>query len=139
MIPIAGLQKAKGYVAENSPHNYPSDLSPEFPLGPVGKSVMFVGASLQAAQLNDKYIVSVTRDGPSGEMLLEALPIAPLPMKLDEIWSEFDFQGGGPAARRSDRNCGRPRRDRNRRERHARRGGVRRERVPGPRPRCGST
>ena len=97
MIPVVGLQKAKGYVPDNSPHNYPSDLSPEFPLGPVGKSVMFVGASLQAAQLNDKYIVSVTRDGPSGEMLLEALPIAPLPMKLDEIWSEFDFQGGGPA------------------------------------------
>lgn len=96
MIPIAGLQKAVAYLPDNSPHNYPSDLSPEYPLGPVGKSVMFVGASLFADRLDDKFIVSVTRDAASGSLNLEALPITPLPMKLDQIWSEFDFKGGGP-------------------------------------------
>ena len=96
MIPIAGLQKAVAFLPGNSPHNYPSDLSPEYPLGPVGKSVMFVGASLFADRLDDKFIVSVTRDAASGSLNLEALPITPLPMKLDQIWSEFDFRGGGP-------------------------------------------
>jgi hypothetical protein len=96
MIPIAGMQKAVAYLPNNSPRNYPSDLSPEFPLGPVGKSVMFVGASLFADRLNDKFLVSITRDAASGSLNLEALPITPLPMKLDQIWSEFDFQGGGP-------------------------------------------
>ncbi len=96
MIPVAGLNKAVVYTPENSPKNYPSDLSPEFPLGPVGKAVMFVGASLHADRLNDKFLVSLTRDAKSGKLNLEALPVAPLPMKLDQIWSEFDFEGGGP-------------------------------------------
>ena len=100
MIPIAGLQKAVAYLPDNSPHNYPSDLSPEYPLGPVGKSVMFVGASLFADRLDDKFIVSVTRDAASGSLNLEALPITPLPMKLDQIWSEYDFEGGGPKGTR---------------------------------------
>jgi len=95
MIPVAGLHKAVAYVPENSPKN-PSDLAPEFPLGPVGKSVMFVGASLHADRLNDKFLVSLTRDARSGSLNLEALPVAPLPMKLDQIWSEFDFEGGEP-------------------------------------------
>ena len=98
MIPIASLQKAIDYTPTNSPHGYPSDLSPEYPLGPVGKSVMFVGQSLHADRLNDKMLVSLTRDAASGSLNLEALPITPLPMKLDQIWSEFDFKGGGPAA-----------------------------------------
>jgi hypothetical protein len=96
MIPVAGMQKAVAYLPENSPKNYPSDLSPEYPLGPVGKGVMFVGASLRADKLNDKFLVSLTRDTQSGALNLEALPIEPLPMKLDQIWSEFDFKGGGP-------------------------------------------
>ncbi len=98
MIPIAGIQKAVVYLPENSPHNYPSDLSPEYPLGPVGKSVMFVGSSVMADRLNDNYLVSLTRDASSGSLNLEGLPITPLPMKLDKIWSEFDFNGGGPKA-----------------------------------------
>ena len=97
MIPIAGLNKAKVYTAENSPKDFQSDISPEYPLGPVGKSVMFIGASLHADALNDKYIVSLTRDTASGSLNLEALPFAPIPMKLDEIWSEFDFPGGDMA------------------------------------------
>ena len=97
MIPIAGLSKAKVYLPDNSPKGFPSDISPEYPLGPVGKSVMFVGASLHADALNAKFLVSLTRDANSGSLHLEALPIAPLPMKLDEIWSEYDFPGGDGA------------------------------------------
>ncbi len=100
MIPVAGLHKAVAYLPENSPHPRPFDLHPEYPLGPVGKSVMFVGASLHADRLNDNFLVSLTRDAPSGALNLEALPIAPLPMKLDQIWSEFDFQGGGPTGKK---------------------------------------
>lgn len=98
MMPVAALQKAVVYLPDNSPKNYPSDLSPEYPLGPVGKSVMFVGASLMADRLDDKFLVSLTRNARSGALELEALPISPLPMKLDQIWSEFDFAGGGPQA-----------------------------------------
>lgn len=96
MIPVAGLSKAVGYLPANAPKGYPSDLSPEYPLGPVGKGVMFIGASLYADLLNDKFFVSVTRDAASGKLNLEAIPTFPLPMKLDQIWSEFDFKGGGP-------------------------------------------
>ncbi len=98
MIPVAGLQKAVAYLPDNSPKNYPSDMSPEYPLGPVGKGVMFVGSSLFADRLDDKFLVSLTRDAASGALRLEALPVAPLPMRLDTIWSEFDFPGGGPQA-----------------------------------------
>ena len=97
MIPIAGLNKAKVYTPANSPKNFQSDISPEYPLGPVGKSVMLIGASLHADALNDKFLVSLTRDAASGSLNLEALPIAPIPMKLDQIWSEFDFPGGDMA------------------------------------------
>jgi len=95
-IPLAGFSKAVSYTPDNSPKGYPSDISPEYPIGPVGKAVMFVGASLHADALNDKFLVSLTRDAESGNLNLEALPVAPLPMKLDRIWSEFDFPGGGP-------------------------------------------
>ena len=99
IIPISGLQGAKVYT-ENPPKPYAFDMSPEYPLGPVGKGVMFVGALLRADLLNSKYFVSLTRDAASGALNLESLPTAPLPMRLDTIWSEFDFQGGGPVASR---------------------------------------
>lgn len=98
MVPIDGLSKTVGYTPANSPKGYPSDISPEYPLGPVGKAVMFVGSSLHADALNEKFLVSLTRDANSGNLNLEALPIEPLPMKLDQIWSEFDFPGGGMGA-----------------------------------------
>lgn len=93
IIPISGFQNAATYSPENSPNHYRTDMSDEFPLGPVGKEVMFVGSSLRADLLNDKYLVSLTRDALSGNLNLEALPTSPLPIKLDQIWSEFDFEG----------------------------------------------
>ncbi|WP_144160586.1 hypothetical protein [Paraburkholderia sp. BCC1885] len=96
MIPISGLQKAMAYLPDNSPHGGVGDWRPEYPLGPVGKSLMFVGSSLFADKLDDKFLVSVTRDANSGSLNLEAVPTFPLPIKLDQIWAEFDFQGRGP-------------------------------------------
>jgi hypothetical protein len=92
-LPISGLQNAKVYNAENSPHHFQMDTSPPYPLGAVGKAVLFWGASLRADLLNEKFLISLTRDTQSGDLNLEALPIFPLPMKLDQMWSEYDFKG----------------------------------------------
>jgi hypothetical protein len=100
MIPISGLQKALTYLPENSPHGGVGDWRPEYPLGPVGKSLMFVGSSLFADKLDDNYMVSVTRDAPSGSLNLQAVLTVPLPVNnLGEIWAEQDFEGGGPDAK----------------------------------------
>ena len=97
MIPISGLQKAAAYLPDNSPHGGVGDWRPEYPLGPVGKSLMFIGSSLFADKLDDKYLVSVTRDAPSGSLNLQATLTFPLPVNnLDEVWAEQDFKGGGP-------------------------------------------
>jgi hypothetical protein len=100
MIPISGLQKAVTYLPENSPHGGVGDWRPEYPLGPVGKSLMFIGSSLFADKLDDNYLVSVTRDAPSGSLNLQAVLTFPLPVNnLGEIWAEQDFKGGGPGAK----------------------------------------
>jgi hypothetical protein len=97
IIPIGGLQKAVAYLPDNSPHGGVFDWRPEYPLGPVGKAVMFIGSSLFADKLDDKYLVSVTRDAPSGSLNLQAALTFPLPVNnLDEVWAEQDFKGGGP-------------------------------------------
>jgi hypothetical protein len=97
MIPISGLQKAVAYLPDNSPHGGVGDWRPEYPLGPVGKSLMFIGSSLFADKLDDKYLVSVTRDAISGSLNLQATLTFPLPVNnLDEVWAEYDFKGGGP-------------------------------------------
>jgi hypothetical protein len=95
VIPIAGLNGATAYTPHNSPSHPRIDTSPEFPLGPVGKEVMFVGSSLRADLLNEHFFVSLTRDPASGDLNLEALPTFPLPMKADQIWTEFDFPEPG--------------------------------------------
>jgi hypothetical protein len=100
MIPISGLQKAVAYLPENSPHGGVGDWRPEYPLGPVGKSLMFIGSSLFADKLDDNYLVSVTRDAPTGSLNLQAVLTFPLPINnLGEVWAEQDFKGGGPAGK----------------------------------------
>ena len=63
-----------------------------FPMGPVGRTVMFVGSSLQADLLNDEFFVSLTRDPYSGSLNLESLP-AMFPITLHHLYSEYDFPG----------------------------------------------
>jgi hypothetical protein len=90
IIPIASLQHAKVMTEADSPHHFISDTT-GLPAGAVGKAVMFVGSSLHADSLNDKFIVSLTREANSGMLTLEALPAFPLPIGLDGIWAEYDF------------------------------------------------
>ena len=93
VIPLKGLSNAKNYTPETVPKGQLYDLSPEFPIGPVGKSIMFVGTSLYADLLNKDFFVSVLRDPVSGNLNLQALPTF-LPITLKDIWSEYDFKGG---------------------------------------------
>src|SRR5260370_615422 len=93
IISVASLQHAKVITEANSPnkpHEFISDTT-GLPWGSVGNAVMFVGSSLHADLLNDKFISSLTRNANSGKLILESLPTFPLPMHLDELWSEFDF------------------------------------------------
>jgi hypothetical protein len=91
IIPIASLQHAKVITEADSNHKPILDTT-GLPEGVVGNAVMFVGSSLHADVLDDKFIVSLTRNANSGNLNLESLPTFPLPMRLDEIWSEFDFK-----------------------------------------------
>ena len=95
VIPISGLQNVTAYLPDNSPHGGVGDWRPEYPLGPVGKELMFIGSSLYADKLDDKYLVSVTRDAPSGDLNLQSTLTFPLPVNnLSEVWAEQDFKGG---------------------------------------------
>ncbi len=92
--------RAVAYLLENSPHGGVGDWRPEYPLGPVGKSLMFIGSSLFADKLDENYLVSVTRDAPTGSLNLQAVLAFPLPVNnLQEIWAEQDFKGGAPGAK----------------------------------------
>jgi hypothetical protein len=70
------------------------DLSPHMPAGPVGKQVMFVGSSLRADLISERFFVSLTRDADTGALTLETIPVGPIPIRLEKIWVEFDFPGG---------------------------------------------
>jgi hypothetical protein len=91
IIPIASLQHAKVITEADSDHQMKLDTT-GLPAGIIGKAVMFVGSSLHADSLDDKFIISLTRNANSGNLNLEPLPTFPLPMRLDAIWAEFDFE-----------------------------------------------
>lgn len=95
VLPISNLDGAAGFTAENAPHpNMMHDLSPHMPAGPVGKQVMFVGSSLRADLISDRFFVSLTREADNGGLTLETLPVGPIPIRLEKVWVEFDFPGG---------------------------------------------
>jgi hypothetical protein len=95
VLPLSNLDGAKAFTAENAPHrDMLLDLSPHMPAGPVGKQVMFVGSSLRADLISDQFFVSLTREAEMGGLTLETVPVAPLPIRLEKIWVEFDFPGG---------------------------------------------
>jgi len=91
IIPIASLQHAKVITEADSNHQPILDTM-GLPAGVVGKAVMFVGSSLHADLLDDKFIISLTRNANSGNLNLESLPTFPLPSGVNEIWSEYDFK-----------------------------------------------
>jgi hypothetical protein len=91
IIPIASLQHARVITEADSSRKAITDTT-GLPAGVVGKAVMFVGSSLHADLLNDRFFISLTRNANSGNLNLESLPTSPLPMRLDEIWAEYDFK-----------------------------------------------
>jgi hypothetical protein len=95
VLPISNLDGAPAFTAENAPHPYMNhDLTPYLPAGAAGKQVMFVGSSLRADLISDRFFVSLTREADNGGLTLETLPLGPIPIRLEKVWVEFDFPGG---------------------------------------------
>ncbi|MEL6675635.1 MAG: hypothetical protein AAFR61_25730 [Bacteroidota bacterium] len=96
VIPLMGLNKAKVVTDKDFERGPKLDLGPIIPYGPVGEGVMFVGSSLQVDLLNEKQLVSLTRDAPTGSLDVETVSTM-LPIKLHNIEAaEFDFPGYKP-------------------------------------------
>jgi hypothetical protein len=95
VLPVSNLDGAPAFTAANAPHRgMLLDHSPHMPAGPVGKQVMFLGSSLRADLISQRYFVSLTREADTGGLTLETVPVGPLPARLEKVWVEFDFPGG---------------------------------------------
>lgn len=100
LIPIKGLNNAKVVTDKDFERGGKLDISPVMPYGPMGKEVMFVGASLQIDLLNKGQFISLNRDAPSGSLNLETLPtMAPFPMYNIDA-AEFDFPSYKPSQKK---------------------------------------
>lgn len=95
VIPLSGLNNAKVVTQKDFERGQKADLGPVLPYGPMGKPVMFVGASLQIDLLNEGQFVSLTRDAPTGSLDLETV-YTMFPNKLNNLTAEMDFPGYQP-------------------------------------------
>lgn len=66
------------------------DMSPQMPIGPVGKTVMFDGMSLHIDSLGENMFVSLTRDMFSGSLNMDSNP-SMFPNRFYNLVAEFDF------------------------------------------------
>ncbi len=91
VIPLNGLNNAKVVTDKDFERGFKLDVGPILPYGPVGKGVMFVGASLHIDLLNENQFISLNRDAPTGSLDLETVSTM-LPYKMHNIdAAEFDF------------------------------------------------
>ena len=90
VIPVAGLHNAKVVTEKDFERGGKLDLGPYIPYGPVGKAVMFTGASLRIDLLNEKQFVSLNRDIEMGSLDLETLSNF-MPIKMHNIVGDFDI------------------------------------------------
>ena len=90
VIPVGGLNGAQAVTDMDFERGPKLDLSPLMPYGPVGKPVMFDGASLHMALLGDNLFVSLTRDMWTGSLNLDANPTW-FPNRIHNLEAEFDF------------------------------------------------
>jgi hypothetical protein len=90
VIPIAGLNDAKGFTEKDFERGGKTDLSPNFPIGPIGDLVMFESASLHMALLSDKNFVSLTRDTKTGSLNLDSNSTF-FPNRVHNLVAEYDF------------------------------------------------
>jgi hypothetical protein len=96
VIPLSGLNNAKVVTDKDFKRGQKADLGNVLPYGPMGKSVMFVGSSLQIDLLNDWQFVSLTRDAQTGSLDLETV-YTMFPNKLNNLTAEMDFPGYKPS------------------------------------------
>ena len=91
VISVDELQNAKVVSDKDFERGAKLDLNPIMPFGPIGKSIMFSGASLRIDLLNEKQFVSLNRDAESGSLDLETV-FTKFPFKMHNIIGEFDIQ-----------------------------------------------
>ncbi|MEM7334498.1 MAG: hypothetical protein AAF490_20650 [Chloroflexota bacterium] len=96
VIPVHGLHNAKAVTDQDFERGGKLDLDPLMPFGPIGKSIMFSGASLRIDLLNEKQFVSLNRDAETGSLDLETV-FTTFPFKLHNIIGEFDIPSGTKA------------------------------------------
>ena len=91
VIPLQGLSNAKVVTEKDFERGGKLDMSPVMPYGPMGKGIMFVGASLQIDLLDAGHFVSLNRDAQTGSLDLETV-MTMAPFKMNNIEAaEFDF------------------------------------------------
>jgi hypothetical protein len=90
VIPVKGLENAKTVTEVNFERGAKLDLHPQMPYGPIGKSIMFSGASLRIALLNKKQFVSLNRDFETGTLDLETV-LTKIPFKMHNIIGDGDI------------------------------------------------
>lgn len=91
VIPLDDIQSAKIVTDKDFERGAKLDLNPLMPYGPIGKSIMFTGASLRIDLLNEKQFISLNRDAESGSLDLETV-YTHIPFKLHNIIGEWDIQ-----------------------------------------------
>lgn len=90
VIPVIGLHNAKVVTKKDFRKGPKLDLNPVMPFGPMGKAIMFSGASLRIDLLNEKQFVSLNRDAETGSLDLETV-FTKFPFKLHNIIGEKDI------------------------------------------------
>lgn len=89
VIPMKGLNGAKAVTDKDFKRGPKLDVNPIMPYGPVGKAVMFSGASLRIDLLNDSKFISLNRDFETGNLDLISLNTF-VPFKMHNIVGEKD-------------------------------------------------
>lgn len=90
VIPVSGLHNAKVVTDQDFERGGKVDLHPVMPFGPIGKSIMFSGASLRIDLLNENQFVSLNRDVETGSLDLETV-FTRFPFRMHNIVGEFDI------------------------------------------------
>lgn len=88
-IPLKGLANATPVTEEDFERGGKLDMSPIMPFGPMGKAIMFTGASIRLDLLNEKQFISLNRDIETGNLDLISLSTF-LPVKMHNIIGEND-------------------------------------------------
>ena len=91
VISVDELQNAKVVTDKDFERGAKLDLNPIMPYGPIGKPIMFSGASLRIDLLNDNQFISLNRDAEAGSLDLETIHTH-FPFKLHNIIGEADIQ-----------------------------------------------